>query len=44
VKKVIVSLFVAGLLAAAIGAGGASAAQTGPTLPCTLIFGCPHHN
>jgi len=43
VKKVLVTLFATALIGSALAAGSASAAQTGPTLKCTLQ-GCPHNN
>jgi len=42
VKKVLVTLFLTALLGSAVAVGGASA-QTSPTLPCTLKYGCWHN-
>jgi hypothetical protein len=43
VKKALVTLFLTALLGSAVAVNGASSAQTGPTLKCTIL-GCPHRN
>ena len=42
-KKMFVTLFVTALLGSAFAVDVASA-QTKPTLPCSLRYGCPHNN